>query len=458
MKLLVSTLVAAGIFAGFSLAPADTADWLSRQLALHDEAPTAQYLTAPVGRGRIARSITATGSLQAVSTVEVSSQLSGQIAALNADFNDVVKAGQPLADLDQRGYQARVAQAEAELKMAQETVAVLTARLEKATGMERESIANRKVHAARIEKTRVELDHVRRDLARAQKLASRGARSKSAVEDAQSATRRAEADLRETRAAAVAQEQAIATAAAGRREVAAELANARAALPLRRAALQLAEIDLDRSTIRSPIDGIVIRRNVEMGQTVATSLDAPTLFTIAGDLAQMEIHASVDETDIGHIRTGQQAEFTVDAFPGQRFDARVTELRKGAKRSQGVVSYTAVLSVGNRDGLLLPGMTAKIAITIEAADDVLTLPLAALRFSPSDAAVDASTALNASDRVERTVWLLDAHNRPRALKVAVGIDDGRDAALLGDALAAGQRVITGNIVRPSGRSLFGLRF
>ena len=458
MKLLVSTIAVASIAAGLSLTPAGTVDRIGQVIVPTSEMAPAQYVSVAIGRRHIARTINATGSLQAVSTVEVSSQLSGQIAELAVDFNEAVKGGQPLARLDQRGYRARVAQAEAEQKMAQETVAVLSARLEKAEGTERETIAGRKIHAARIDKAQVELERANRALARTEKLASRGAKSRSEVEDAQSAALKAQAELREIRASAAAQEQAIATAAAGRREVAAELASARAALPLRRAALQLAELDLDRSTIRSPIDGVVINRNVEKGQTVATSLDAPTLFTIAGDLGQMEIHAGVDEADIGHIKVGQRAEFTVDAFPGRRFEAVVTELRKGAKRSQGVVSYTVVLSAGNREGLLLPGMTTKIAVTIEAIDDVLTVPLAALRFSPSDDAVNASTALEPGEGVERTVWLLDSDSRPRAVKVKVGIDDGRDAVLLGGSLSAGQRVVTGNLARPVGNSLFGIRF
>ena len=459
MKLLVSSIIIAGILGGISFTSGDAASWRPFSWAADEPQAGARYVTATIGRGRIARTITATGSLQAVSTVAVSSQLSGQIAQLNVDYNDAVSAEQPLAMLDQRGYRARIAQAEAELEMARQTVSVLAAKLEKAAGVERETIAGRKVQAARIEKAGILLESATRALTRAQTLARRGAKSKTAVEDAQSMRLTAEANLREVKAAAAAQEHAIATSRAGRREAQAELANARAALPLRRAALSLAELDLDRSTIRAPIDGIIINRTVEKGQTVAASLDAPVLFTIAGDLSEMEIHANVDETDIGQIRSGQAADFGVDAFPGRRFPARVTEVRKGARRLQGVVSYTVVLRVGNPEGLLLPGMTAKIGITIDAHEDVLTLPLAALRFSPGDTAVDASTASAGSTTgVERTVWLLDPDSKPWPSKVRVGIDDGRDVALLGGELSAGQAVITGNIAAPAGKTFFGIRF
>lgn len=459
MKLLVSSIIVAGILGGISLVPGDAASWTSFSWAASDRQADARYVTAMIGRGRIARTITATGSLQAVSTVAVSSQLSGQIAQLNVDYNDAVNAGQPLAALDQRGYRARIAQAEAELEMARQTVSVLVAKLEKAVGVERETVVSRKVQAARIEKAGILLEAAIRTLTLTETLARRGTKSKTAVEDARSDRLTAEANLREAEAAAAAQEHAVATSRAGRREAEAELANARAALPLRWAALSLAELDLDRSTIRAPIKGIIINRTVEKGQTVAASLDAPTLFTIAGDLSEMEIHANVDETDIGQIRSGQAADFNVDAFPGRRFPARVTEVRKGARRLQGVVSYTVVLRVGNPEGLLLPGMTAKIGITIDAQADVLTLPLAALRFSPSDAAVDASTSLSSGTAgVERTVWLLSADNKPWPQKVRVGIDDGRDAALLDGELAAGQAIITGNIAAPAGRTFFGIRF
>ncbi|HSF96581.1 MAG TPA: biotin/lipoyl-binding protein, partial [Thermohalobaculum sp.] len=259
------------------------------------------YLTAEVGLGTIRQSVVATGALQAVTTVEVSSQLSGQIARLAADFNDPVAAGQELAALDRRGFEARVAQAEAELAMARANVAILSATLEKALGVEDEAKARRQVFDARTDRAQVGLALAERGLGRADRLAEKGTATLAAVEDARSARDAAAAELREAQALATAHEHLVASSEAGRREAEAELSNARAALPLREAALQLARLDLERSTIRAPIDGIVIGRNVEPGQTVAASLDAPVLFTIAGDLSAMNIHANIDETDIGEI-------------------------------------------------------------------------------------------------------------------------------------------------------------
>jgi HlyD family secretion protein len=459
MRLLITSLglvglaaAAASLSAGFENATADAA-------ATARESAARKYTTAEVTVGRIERKIAAIGSLQAVSTVKVSSQLSGQIADLYVNYNDMVQTDQPLAVLDQRGYRARVAQARAELEMARETVSVLSARLAKAHGVEQEMVARRQIHAARIEKAQVRLDAAQQSLDRTEALARRGTLSGSAAEDAHAEHLTAVAELSEVKAAFAAQEHVIAASKAGRQEVEAELANARAALSLRRAALDLAELDLDRSTIRAPTDGVIINRNVEKGQTVATSLDAPTLFTIAGDLSEMEIHANIDETDIGEIGVGQTAEFSVGAFPGRAFPARVIELRKGAKLVQGVVSYVVILRVENRQGLLLPGMTAKLNITVQEYDAVPTLPLAALRYSPNDRAIDASPALPTGDGTAvRTVWVLDDRGLPKPQSIEIGVDDGRDVAIPDADLPIGTRVITGSAQPTEKKRVFGIRF
>jgi HlyD family secretion protein len=403
------------------------------------------FVTAEVTKATIRRTVTATGALQAVTTVEVSSQLSGQIARLSVDFNDPVAAGQELAVLDQRSFEAWVAQAEAEEQMARENVAILVAKLEKARGIESEAVARRGVFAARVEGAQVGLAASERQLARAEQLAGRGTATRAAVEDARSVRDAMVAELREAEALAAAHEHLVTSIEAGRHEAEAELANARAALPLRDAARALAQLDLERSTIRAPIDGIVVGRNVEPGQTVAVSLDAPVLFTIAGDLAEMEIHANIDETDIGEIAVGQAAEFIVDAFPGRAFAARVTEIRKAARLIQGVVTYTVVLETGNPGRLLLPGMTAIVRIAVEETGPALTVPLAALRFDGGSA--------NTGD----TLWVLGQAGIERRA-VALGLDDGTDVAVLGGNIAAGERVVTGRVRRPAGRRLFGINF
>jgi HlyD family secretion protein len=409
-----------------------------------------EYLTAEVATGRIRRTVSATGALQAVTTVEVSSQLSGQISRLDADFNDPVRVGQALATLDQRGFEARVVQAESEVQMARENAAILSAKLDEARGLEDEAGMQRKVFGARIDLARIELDAAQRQFIRADRLAARGAAAVATVEDTRSARDAAAAKLREAEALAIAHEHAVASRQAGRREVEAELANAEAALPLRDAALVLARLDLERSTIRAPIDGVVVGRNVEPGQTIAASLDAPVLFTIAGDLAKMEIHANIDETDIGAIAVGQAAEFTVDAFPGQTFPARVSEIRKAARLVQGVVTYTVVLQTENPDGLLLPGMTSIVRIAVEETGAVRTVPLAALRFTGDGAVGEAGAG--------KTLWVLEGDGNIEPRKVAFGLDDGSVVAVLDGDLAAGERVVTGRVPHPAGRRIFGIRF
>jgi HlyD family secretion protein len=302
----------------------------------------------------------------------------------------------------------------------------------------------------------VALATAERQLSRTQTLASRGTAAASLVEDSQSARDSAAAQLREAEAVAAAHEHMVASSRAGRREAEAELANANAALPLHEAALELARLDLHRSTIRAPIDGVIVGRNVDRGQTVAVSLEAPILFTIAGDLAQMEIHANIDETDIGEIAVGQPADFTVDAYPGNAFAARVSEIRKAARIVQGVVTYTVILETSNPDGLLLPGMTSTVRIVVEDLGPVATVPLAALRFVPDGRGADsAQPSGNANDQ---TVWVLDAGGNPQPRSLVLGVDDGRNVAVLGGNVTDGERVITGRAPRPAARRLFGIRF
>ena len=409
------------------------------------------YLTTEVATGRVRRTVSATGSLEAVTTVEVSSQLSGQISRLDADFNDAVVAGQALATLDQRGFEARVVQAQSEARMARENVAILSAKLDEARGLEDEADAQRKVVAARVDLARVELDAAERQFTRVDRLAGRGAAAVATVEDARSARDAATAKLREAEALAIAHEHTVASRQAARREAEADLSNAEAALPLSEAALVLARLELERSTIRAPINGVVVGRDVERGQTVAASLDAPVLFTIAGDLAKMEIHANIDETDIGAIAVGQAAEFTVDSFPGRTFPALVGEIRKAARPVQGVVTYTVVLQTENSDGRLLPGMTSIVRIAIEETGAVRTVPLAALSFT-GDGAVDEALA------GETTLWVLKGDGKIEPRNVAFGLDDGSVVAVLGGNLAVGERVVTGRVPHPAGRRIFGIRF
>ncbi len=466
MKILFAIATIAGLALGASFTT-DLSRWVSSTEMGHGAlsavgiaqvpADIEEYLTAEVSIGHIRRTISATGSLQAVSMVEVSSQLSGQIARLHIDFNDTVAKGQPLAELDQREFLARVTQAEASAQMARETLKIRAAQLDGARGVELEAVARRKIYLTLIDKSRIALNVADRQLARTSKLAASGTATQVTLVNAQSARASAAADLREAEAIAEAHEHVVASSRAGRHEAEAELANARAALPLQDAALALVRLDLDRSTIRSPIDGVIVGRNVEQGQTVAVSLEAPTLFMIAGDLSEMDIHANIDETDIGEINVGQVAKFTVDAFPGATFDARVSEIRKAANFVQGVVTYTVVLQTSNADGRLLPGMTSTVRIVVEEVGPVRTLPLAALRFTPGGRATTADNiALPGND--SQIVWVLDRNGMPQPRNIRLGTDDGRDVAVLDGTLSVRERVITGRVPRPLGRRLFGIKF
>ena len=408
----------------------------------------AEYVTQPSSIGVIRRSISATGTLKARSTVDISSQLSGQIASVNGDFNDIVRQGQVLAELDRRSYEARVSQAQAEVAMARDNIDMLSARRDQAQGKLDEAKAQREVYAARIDKARAAAALAVSRRTRGETLQRQGAGTVSAVEDARAAHETADATLREAVADAAAHEQATASLDAALREAQAELVNARAALPLRDAALDLARLDLERSAIRSPIDGVIVKRAVEPGQTVAASLDAPVLFTIAGDLSKMEIHANIDETDVGQLAPGQHAAFTVGAYPERTFLATITKIRKSGQLVQGVVTYTAILETENPDGRLLPGMTCTVRIVVEEVGPVLKVPLASVRFVPPDEG--AATG--------QGVWVLTPDGRIDRRDVRLGPDDERDIAVLDGHLAAGERVILARARPPRSRRLFGIQF
>ncbi|BBO92760.1 efflux RND transporter periplasmic adaptor subunit [Desulfosarcina ovata] len=287
------------------------------------------FQTRPVQRGDLVITVTATGNLEATNEVEVGSELSGIIKSMTADYNDTVKAGQPLAYLDDAKYTAAVMKSKAEVASAQaahkEAQATLKADLKK---------------LQRYRKTR-ELT--------AGKLPS--------LEDLETA----EADFERAEAA---------------------LDSAAAAIAVAKASLKSDETDLAKTVIYSPINGVVLSRDVEPGQTVAASLEAPVLYTLAEDLRHMELQVDVDEADVGQVREGQTAHFSVDAYPERTFAARITQVRYGAEENDGVVTYTCMLSVDNADLLLLPGMTATANIVVEKVENRLLVPNTALRFTP----------------------------------------------------------------------------
>jgi HlyD family secretion protein len=308
------------------------------------------YETKEVDKGTIERVVSASGPVNAVVTVLVGTQVSGQIAVLDVDFNAAVKKGQRLALIDPQSFSSRVTQAESDVAAARAQKALQTANLSKAEA---------------------QLLKERRALDRLETLLAKGFTS-TAQMDAQKAV--------------------IAAALADVSVAKAQVENAQANIAAREAALAQAKIDLSRTEILSPIDGIVIERNVDRGQTVAASLQAPTLFKIAQDLSQIQIEAQVDEADIGGVKVGQPVAFTVGSYAQREFRGEVSQVRVGGLNQQSVVTYTVIVAAPNRGLELLPGMTASVKIQTGRRENVLRLPNEALRFKPPTDLQEAATA------------------------------------------------------------------
>jgi len=346
---------------------------------------TPRYRLARVERGPLTAAVSATGSLNAVVTVQVGSQVSGQIKELFADFNTVVRRGQVIARLDPSSFEARVSQARAELEAAEAAVLNQQAQVERARAEVENARAAHAEARAQTARAQVAVADARRDLDRKAELFRRELIARSERDSAEAAYDSAVAQLEAARAKEQAALAAIGAAEAQLRVAQAALESARAQVRQKQAALRQAEVDLEHTTIRAPVDGVVVSRSVDVGQTVAASLQAPVLFTIAQDLTRMQVDTSVDEADIGRIRVGGPAVFTVDAFPGEVFTGRVVQIRKAAQVVQNVVTYTVVVAVDNPDGRLLPGMTANVRLIVAEKPSVLKVPNAALRFRPPGA-------------------------------------------------------------------------
>jgi HlyD family secretion protein len=305
------------------------------QIGDRDKEPP--YVTTPAQKATVTQVVSSTGTLQAVVNVQVGSQVSGTIEKLFADFNTKVKAGQIVAQLNQDKFRAAEDQARANLLAAQ----------------------------SNIEKSKVSVADTLRTLERNRELRKKDLMAQSDLDAAQAAYDAALAQVEVNRAQA-AQAQA---------------------------SLKQSTVDLNNTVIRSPVDGLVISRNVDVGQTVAASLQAPTLFTIANELARMEVHTNVDEADVGNVKEGQDVTFTVDAFPSRRFTGRVHQVRNAPIVVQNVVTYVAVVRIDNKELLLKPGMTANVQFLVSRKEDVLTIPNMALRFKPPEEKEEAQELL-----------------------------------------------------------------
>jgi HlyD family secretion protein len=333
-----------------------------------------QYRTGKIERGALQSAVSATGAVSPVTQVTVGTQVSGQIKELLVDFNSEVKAGQLIAQIDPETFEYRVRSAQADVEAAR--AVVLTAQ------------ANSAASRAAVSRAQTDLTEAERTHERNLSLVEKGFIAQS------------EADR--TRALVISSKEAVKAAQAQLGVTDAQIKSAQANVAQREAALAQSRIDLDRTRITSPVSGIVIKRAIEKGQTVAASLQSPELFIIAQNLREMQVEASIDEADVGRIRKGQKASFTVDAYPGQTFEGQIDQVRKAALNVANVVTYVAVVTFSNNDGRLLPGMTANVRVVTDQRESALKVPNAALRvriagvepapYAPENVASDAGPA------------------------------------------------------------------
>jgi len=348
------------------------------------------FKTEKVAKGDIVSSITASGSVNAVTTVLVGTQVSGTIKNIYVDFNSIVKQGQVIAQIDPAIFEAQVEQAKANLLSAK----------------------------ANVEKAAVALADAQRTLNRQKELFAKNLISMSDVD-----------------AAGTAYDAAVAQVSA-----------AKAQMAQTEAALKITETNLRYTRIVSPVNGTVVSRNVDVGQTVAASFQTPTLFTIAQDLTKMQVDSSVVEADIGKIEAGQPVEFTVDAYPDSPFKGSVSEIRNAPITVQNVVTYDVVVKVDNPELKLKPGMTANVSIIVSSKSNVLRIPNAALRFRPSD-----QQKINEKREKGSGVWVFEKKELKR-IAITTGISDGAYAELLSGEIKEGEELIVDTIAKPKNQS------
>jgi len=432
-----------------------------------------QYFMAAIDRGPLRNVVNATGVVQTLVTVQVGSQVSGQVEELYADFNSVVKRGQLLARLDARNFQAQAENARA-------SVAAAQARVRSAEAEMKTQAANMLSSKANLEAARVTRDNAATMFQRASELSKQGVASRNDYDNAKANADSAVAKYEQAEAA-VAQTEAQSNATA------AQVEQMKAQLQQAVADLNRAELNLGYCNIYSPVDGVVISRNVDVGQTIAASLQSPTLFSIANDLSHMQVNANIDEADIGNISDQADVKFTVDAYPNDLFQARISEIRLNPQTVQNVVTYSVILYIDNPQMKLKPGMTANITITVDERENVLKVPNAALRYTPpgrrseefrterkltTASAEDASPVLPPVQNGSRVglapgqkwdpsqkikfvppkrmlerpgvVFVLDAQRNPQPKNIVVGITDGSATEVVSGDLNPSEAVVIGD--------------
>lgn len=397
------------------------------------------YESVPLERGAVQASVTATGTLNAVVDVQVGSQVSGNIKALYADFNTKVTKGQLVALIDPELFQTQVDQAQAALSSAQSVVLSAGAQVQKATSDLSGTVASEKSAESVIAKDRAAALNARNQWERVDPLFKKGIMDQQDDDLAKAAMDADDAQVAADQALIDASKQTIQSSQDQVGVTQAQLGSAKGQARQAVAALNQAKINLDHTRITAPVDGTVIARRMDVGQTAAASFAAPTVFEIAQDLTKMQVDTNVDESDVGNIRTGQTATFTVDAYPATVFQGLVTDVRKAPIITQNVVTYDVVISVSNPDLKLFPGMTADARILTTKLDDTFKVPNAVLRLHPS-AAVLKQTGLSAAPVGKQQVYVL-LGGKLKAVPVTFGISDGQSTAVTSGDLQTGEQVV-----------------
>ena len=500
------------------------------------QSTTGQYMTARIERGNLRNTVTATGTLQAVTTVLVGSQASGTISALNADFNSRVRKGQIIAQLDPSEAQAQVTSARANLEQARASLAQARA----GVAQSRAGVGNAQAQTVAAKSTvqnqaagvlsaranlavmKAQSDDALAFLRQQESLLKAGVIAQreydianTAYKSAQARHEQAAAQLNQamlseqsaTQAGMAQSQSQVQQSQAQVQQSQAQVQAAEAQVQQAQAALQLSQINLQHTTITSPIDGVVVSRDVDVGQTVAASLSAPTLFTIANDLKQMQVIANIDQADIGLVEQAKGVQFSVDAFPSQNFTGTIQQIRLNPVNTQNVVTYNVAIEVSNPEQKLKPGMTTNLTFTIDERNNVLKVPNAALRFTPQDAtteragnggqrqraggangqggqrgsrqssqgqeAADAGGNAAEQNRAQsggqrasnfappsapvlpgqtRIVWVMGQDGKPGRRRITVGLSDGSATEVVDGNLQEGETVITGQSVTSGSRT------
>ncbi|HKZ01255.1 MAG TPA: efflux RND transporter periplasmic adaptor subunit [Pyrinomonadaceae bacterium] len=483
-----------------------------------NQASAAEYMTARVEGGNLRNTVTATGTLQAVTTVQVGSQASGTISALYADFNSIVKKGQVIAQLNPAVSKAQVDQSRANLQQARASLQQARAGVANSqagvTDAQAKELAAKSTAQgeqagvisarANLAVLKAQLDDAMSFLRQQESLVKAGVIAQRDLEMAQTSYKAAEAKYNQAEAqlnqATISQHSAagagVAQSQAQVQQAQAQVLQAQAQVQQAEAALRLAEVNLAHTTIVSPIDGVVVSRDVNVGQTVAASLSAPTLFTIANDLTQMQVIANIDQADIGLVEQAKSVKFAVDAFPDKEFNGQIQQLRLNPVSTQNVVTYNVVIDVNNPEQKLKPGMTANLTITIDERNNVLKIPNAALRFIPQDAQrtgggqrangagrsrggnaggqgnITETSATGGQGGTQsgngrernfapptapvlsgqtRIVWVLSQDKELERRRITIGLTDGVSTELLAGELKEGDLVVTGQTITGANR-------